>query len=493
MCGIVGYIGNSTDPAATFDLVNQLMIKTEPRGLDATGFWATTGKGDNRVIYHKEPVKSSLFVKHDLWNSLEDHNPNLLIGHCRWTSFVGGPEKVNKNNHPHVSKDFRVALVHNGKIPEYSYLKKKYDVTTECDSEVLLRIFESAEDHHDQVAYLRKELSKVWDSTPDSLLYRIFGLKKVFLEVTHGAMAVAIGERLEGDARSLFLFRNEHRPLCVIDLRKTLGQIFFCSTPEIFRSAVDASTIAKEIIPANQSVIPELLENWIYSIVLDKDNEFEVRRLKVNKIRKYGYWDQSVDEENIEIPKSSTKLIRFPTMEVISHLNASEELIPTATETEDIKSLLPVVAESLLGLSIPVGTEPSSTILKRKYAAKNKNSRHAGYEVEDDDDENETETDDVCGGGTHMRRESAVSSKILNNGFQTVKDWLNSDQADASAIAELVAELCSNAESAISEISTHVYNKVQEGSLTQSSVEDAYEGLKEVVNDLESIKCLLKL
>jgi glucosamine--fructose-6-phosphate aminotransferase (isomerizing) len=136
LCGIVGYIGNPNQ-AATFDLVNQLMIKTEPRGEHATGFWAAIGEGDNQIIYHKEPVKSTVFVQQDMW---QKHGgapkPNLLIGHCRWTSPGGGPEKVNKNNHPHVSKDYRVALVHNGKIPEYNYLKKRYNVNTDCDSEV---------------------------------------------------------------------------------------------------------------------------------------------------------------------------------------------------------------------------------------------------------------------------------------------------------------------------------------------------------------------
>jgi hypothetical protein len=39
LCGIAGYIGNPVNEKATFDLINQLMIKTEVRGEHATGFW----------------------------------------------------------------------------------------------------------------------------------------------------------------------------------------------------------------------------------------------------------------------------------------------------------------------------------------------------------------------------------------------------------------------------------------------------------------------
>jgi hypothetical protein len=99
------------------------------------------------------------------------------------------------------------------------------------------------------------------------------------------------------------------------------------------------------------------------------------------------------------------------------------------------------------------------------------------------------------------RREAAVSTKILaNHGFQEIRILpANADNDDdnelagASAIAEDVAETCTQAENLISEISTHVYNKVQEGSLTTTDVEDVLEGLKEIVNDLESCKCLLKM
>lgn len=485
MCGIIGFIGNSTNPEATFDLTNQLMIKTEPRGLDATGFWATTSGEDNRIIYHKEPVKSSIFVTHDLWRGLQEHNTDLFIGHCRWTSTGGGSEKVNKNNHPHVSKDFRLSLVHNGKIPEYNFLKKKYDTKTDCDSEILLRILESGEDYHDKVDFLRKELPKIWEDTPNWLLYRIYGLKKLFSEVTYGAFAVAIGERLD-DQRSLFLFRNEARPICLIDLRESLGQIFFCSTPEIFRQAVEEAKIAKTVIPDNQPVYPELPSYWIYSFVLNKDNKIDIRRLKVNKVRKYGQWRTETEEVS---PKSESKLVRT-TLDVVTQLNNHEE---------------PVKPEKIVGQY----TTPTATTLTKFLGDEKKNSLTGIIPARGENDcshftcygdDDDPDPEEVGGGSSHLRRENSVSKTILNQGFQEIRTNRHEDEEDDAAndfleINEMVdgaTSLCTKIEKLSNDISTKIYNKHQESSLTKGVIEQVVEGLTEILGDLESLEDLAK-
>jgi len=116
MCGIFGFIGRSKNPKITYDLVQNLFLKTEIRGTDATGFYALQ-PGDGTIILDKEPVKSSDYVKRDMWTRIfaENNDVDEFIGHCRQTSVGGGPEKVNKNNHPHWSDDRRVAMTHNGK------------------------------------------------------------------------------------------------------------------------------------------------------------------------------------------------------------------------------------------------------------------------------------------------------------------------------------------------------------------------------------------
>jgi predicted glutamine amidotransferase len=468
LCGIAGYIGNPINEKATFDLINQLMIKTEVRGEHATGFWATLNS--KQVLFHKEPVKSSIFVKHDLWRDLENkYTPDLLIGHCRWTSLGGGSEKINKNNHPHVSKDYRVALVHNGKIPEYNYLKKKYNTVTDCDSEILLRIFESGETYHDQISHLRKSMPKIWEDTPDQLMHRIFGLKQIFSEVNYGAMAVAVGERLEGK-RSLFLFRNNFRPITIIDLRKSLGQIFFASTPELFRQAWDSSELAKSLIPADQPVI-ELPDDWIYSFVLDHNN-IEIRRLKVNKTRRYGQWEQNEEEQDIEIPKSTSQYSRSK-LDVITNLDDSEEPIIES------KSTLCLMPKEFSSNKNHVWNANEITKGKHHY----KRNPYGSVSLPGEDF-----SDDVDGSTSTLRREHSVSTNILNKGFQEIHE-----NEEILTSAKKLTTLCEKATNLLDQIGTHVYNTVQEGSMSQEEINEIIESLKETITDLESTKCILKM
>jgi predicted glutamine amidotransferase len=463
VCGIFGYIGVSTNPKASFDLINQLMIKTEPRGSNATGFWATTR--EKEIFYHKAPVKSSLFCRHELWQNLQSENIDLLLGHCRWTSFGGGPESINKNNHPHVSKDFRTALVHNGKIVEYSQLKKKYDVLTDCDSEVLLRIFESSEHQHDQIDFLKKQLPNLTD-TPDDLLHRIHSLKKVFDEVEFGAMAVAIGERLEGDSRSLFLFRNSQRPITLINLTKSLGQIFFCSTPEIFREAYDSSEIAKRLIPENQPVAPLLLENRIYSFVL-KDGEVKTRRFHIVKEKKYGYWDKTKEEVDDSTVFESVKLEKAP-VQIISCLDDAEEPI-----------MEPVVEDVFVD--------------DRKYVTDEL------YFKGCDDEGCESTADEL------IEIEEAEGEEEIGEGFQIVKyprhptvdleeeDLEDDEEKEIEALCEEVNDECVKADLLMSQITTHLYNGIQEGSFDKTALEDNLSAIQQIVCDLESLKCMIEM
>ena len=275
MCGILGFIGKSQNPRVSFELANSLLIKTEKRGEHATGFWACE-RGDGRIFFDKEPVKSSVYATRDIWcKQFANADADLLIAHCRFTSLNVGHEKYNKNNHPHVSEDRRVALVHNGKIPEYSALKSRYDLRSDCDSEILLGMFESGHEFKNKEDYLKQEFPTM---SPE-IAYRMMGLKEVFSRVNYGAMAVAIGER--GDdtrQRFLWMFRDDERPLHVVDMRSTLGQIFFCSEAEIWRSAVEACPSVKPYIPSNQVII-EFPSYQVWLLSIDPNSEEKVEAL----------------------------------------------------------------------------------------------------------------------------------------------------------------------------------------------------------------------
>lgn len=304
MCGIAGYIGKPIDHKVTFDLMNALMVKTESRGEHASGFWACVNN-ENKVYYYKDPIKASEFVKKRIWRETEERKIDLMLGHCRYATFGSGDWKINKNNHPHVSDDCRIALIHNGKISEYDSLKNEYPINTNCDSEIILRIFESGEYLHDKKEFLESQLQKAKDSISD--LHRMYGLKKIFSKIHYSAMAVAIGEYLDNNERALWLFHDEYRPLCLIDLRETMGQFFFCSTEEIFRAAVDYAKISTSIIPIDQKIMI-LPTNWVYHFKMNNNGDIDWEKIKVNKTRKYGSWDS--DEKEVKEPEGSEKLTR---------------------------------------------------------------------------------------------------------------------------------------------------------------------------------------
>lgn len=207
MCGIAGYIGESKNLELSYKIITNIFRNLESRGEDASGFWGTDY---NDVYFFKNDMKSTNFVNTDQWKSLIGKNLKLLLLHSRKTSVGIGNSSFVKNNHPFVNYDKSIALTHNGRIYEYNYLKNKYYLESDCDSEVLLRIFENNED-------------------------KLNAIKDIWSLIHRGHMAVAIGE-ISGN---LWLFRNKYRTLCFIDIFDELGQIFYVSSPEIWFNSVN--------------------------------------------------------------------------------------------------------------------------------------------------------------------------------------------------------------------------------------------------------------
>lgn len=265
MCGIAGFIGNSKKQKISYELITAMVSCLEIRGLDATGFWATEESDKDYkggIYYYKQAIKSSLFVRNPMWQSINNKKINMMVAHARATSKEGGNPDNNVNNHPFVSADREIALVHNGNIDEISCLKKKYQTISETDSEVLLRIFEHG---------LSKDYFGI-DGVPDQICQKIMGIKDIWSYISRGAMAVAIGERVDDYTRELWLFRNEKRPLWLADLRSQLGQVFFFSSPDIWYSAMESNPELKELCWATQKII-ELPQAQVWHMRIDKDNK----------------------------------------------------------------------------------------------------------------------------------------------------------------------------------------------------------------------------
>ena len=135
MCGIVGYIG---DDKATPILLNGLE-KLEYRGYDSAGV----------AVYQNhsvEVVKSKGRLKNlcDILTSDNHMTGTLGIGHTRWATH-GEPSDIN--SHPHCSENGSFAVVHNGIIENYLYLRdylmnKGKRFASETDTELVAQLLQ---------------------------------------------------------------------------------------------------------------------------------------------------------------------------------------------------------------------------------------------------------------------------------------------------------------------------------------------------------------
>lgn len=301
----MGFIGVSTNPKLTHKIATQLFAKTESRGIDAAGFYGVNEQG--QIAYHKQPGKSSQLVGQAVWKSLEYFKLDLLLCHCRAATTGMGSPMVNKNNHPFTSTSRNIGLIHNGKIPETDYdnLKKRFEVRTNCDSELFLRIFEGGERH----------------AAPedDSLKQRLFGIRDIWSYAHKAFMAVAIGERVDEHERHLWLCHNKHRPLWLVDLRDYLGQIFFCSTPEIWRAAINDFPSTRQLAKVKIKLI-DLPVEQVWRLSIDKEHptvtDDHLLKFKV-ETGSYKSWDHKA--ETIKV------VDREPVAHVVTLLDHNDE------------------------------------------------------------------------------------------------------------------------------------------------------------------------
>lgn len=133
MCGIVGYIGPME---AQTVLINGLR-KLEYRGYDSAGIAVLE---DNRIQLEKKSGKLQVLVDAVEEKPLTGHTG---IGHTRWATH-GKP--TDRNAHPHLSPNGRIAVVHNGIIENYQHIKDTYlaghTFQSETDTEVLAHLLE---------------------------------------------------------------------------------------------------------------------------------------------------------------------------------------------------------------------------------------------------------------------------------------------------------------------------------------------------------------
>ncbi|AYO57226.1 glutamine--fructose-6-phosphate transaminase (isomerizing) [Chryseobacterium sp. 6424] len=135
MCGIVGYTGFQD----AYEVVINGLRRLEYRGYDSAGIVLDGEKHSFEVAKTKGKVDDLAAISENLIGK-----SHVGMGHTRWATH-GVPS--DRNSHPHLSNNGKIALVHNGIIENYDTIKimlteKGFVFHSETDTEVLVNLIQ---------------------------------------------------------------------------------------------------------------------------------------------------------------------------------------------------------------------------------------------------------------------------------------------------------------------------------------------------------------
>lgn len=149
MCGIATIsIGRRNRDRIPYEklreLVRELMVELQPRGMDASGIAVVNALGTGASSVYKKPLRPDrLVVRPAFEDSLQRVGPNtnFVLLHAR-AATVSGTEN-NYNNHPILTPNF--VGIHNGTLLNEDRLFKEFEEhfprEGKVDSEIIFRLF----------------------------------------------------------------------------------------------------------------------------------------------------------------------------------------------------------------------------------------------------------------------------------------------------------------------------------------------------------------
>jgi glucosamine--fructose-6-phosphate aminotransferase (isomerizing) len=169
MCGIVGYTGFQD----AYSIVINGLRRLEYRGYDSAGI-VLDGVKTFKLAKTKGKVDDLVTISGELKGTA-----NVGMGHTRWATH-GVPS--DRNSHPHLSNNSKIALVHNGIIENYDTIKtmltdKGFTFQSETDTEVLVNLIQYFMDVHPDIDFpeaVRYALNEVYGAYAITVMHDDF-------------------------------------------------------------------------------------------------------------------------------------------------------------------------------------------------------------------------------------------------------------------------------------------------------------------------------
>ncbi|SHI68248.1 glucosamine--fructose-6-phosphate aminotransferase (isomerizing) [Cruoricaptor ignavus] len=207
MCGIVGYTGHRD----AYNIVINGLRRLEYRGYDSAGIVLDAENQEFKVAKTKGKVDDLVAISSSLENTA-----NHGMGHTRWATH-GAPS--DRNSHPHLSNNGKIALVHNGIIENYDAIKtllsgKGFSFKSDTDTEVLVNLIQYFMDVNGDVGFpeaVRMALNEVYGAYAITVMHDDYPGLLVVARLG-SPLAIGLGDReyfIASDASPFVEFTKE--------------------------------------------------------------------------------------------------------------------------------------------------------------------------------------------------------------------------------------------------------------------------------------------